>query len=172
MKNGYTLLEFLITLALLGIFLGLAVPSWCSMIMHNQTTAHVNQIVSAIQLARSEAIKRNMIVTLCKSADQKTCSGNWPDGQIVFIDREGRGQVQTPDDIIRVFDRLTPHATLQWKGSRGSQDYLQITPYGGLEVQNGTFLYCSTDQRYVRKISISPTGRVKIDTSLTCQYTI
>lgn len=57
-KNGFTLIELLVTLAVLAIVLTFAVPSFQQLINNNRLTTEVNTLVSALQLARSEAVNR------------------------------------------------------------------------------------------------------------------
>jgi len=68
----------MITLAVLAIIVTLAVPAFTTLINNNRLTAQANELVADIQVARSEAVKRNQRVTLCPSTDNATCTGtNW-----------------------------------------------------------------------------------------------
>jgi type IV fimbrial biogenesis protein FimT len=60
MKNrlGFTLIELLITIVVLAVLLTLAAPSFRDVIQNNRVTAQANELVSALNLARSEAVKR------------------------------------------------------------------------------------------------------------------
>jgi type IV fimbrial biogenesis protein FimT len=162
--NGYTLLELMITIAVLAILLLIAIPAWRGMMAQSRTTVLVSQLREAIYFARSEAMKRGVTVTLCKSADQKSCSGLWSDGQIVFLDWNGSGQVQSSKDILRVFDGLPVGSSLTWKGRLGVENYLQVKPSTVTEITNGTFYYCPFDRnsKYARDIVLSSTGRVSV----------
>lgn len=63
--TGFTLLELMVTLAVLGIFLGIAVPSFQSSLTNSRLTTAANDLVGALQAARSEAIKRNATHQFC-----------------------------------------------------------------------------------------------------------
>jgi type IV fimbrial biogenesis protein FimT len=164
-KNGYSLFELLITIAILAALLFIAIPGWQAMMAQSRTTVVVNQLREAIYLARSEAQKRGMTVTFCKSADKATCSGTWADGQIIFLDGNNNGQVRSPKDIVRVFDRLSAGSSLVWKGRIGSENYLQIKSSTVTEVPNGSFFYCPADRNsvYARRIWVSGTGRIHVE---------
>ena len=164
-RDGYTLLELLITIAILTVLLFIAVPAWQSITAQSRTTVVVNQLREAIYFARSEAQKRGTTVTFCKSADQATCSGSWADGQIVFLDWNNNGQVRSSKDIIRIFDGLPAGSSLVWKGRIGSQNYMQIKPSTVTEVPNGSFFYCPPDRNpaYSRRVWVSATGRIHVE---------
>lgn len=86
---GYTLTELMVALGIAGILMGVAVPSFNHAIMNSRLTGYTNDLVATTLLARGEAIKRNVVVTLCPSADGATCagSGGWEQGYIVTCEQ-------------------------------------------------------------------------------------
>ena len=74
---GFTIIELIVTLAIAAIVLGLVVPSFQNLIRSNQVSTETNALVSALQLARSEAVKLSEDVTV--SSD----GGNFSDGWCV-----------------------------------------------------------------------------------------
>lgn len=91
-NTGFTLIELMITLFIVGVLLAVGVPSLKSFMQSNQLVATSNELVSAIHVARSEAIKLNKKVTICVSSDGQNCLANsnkWQKGWIVFIDANG-----------------------------------------------------------------------------------
>ena len=90
---GFTLLELMIALAVLGIVVGIAVPAFTDIIRQNRLAAQSNELLGASALARSEAVKRGSAVTLCPVdlADANACSDDdqWSNGWIVFSDVKG-----------------------------------------------------------------------------------
>ncbi|KAF1709464.1 pre-pilin like leader sequence [Pseudoxanthomonas kalamensis DSM 18571] len=74
-NDGFTLIELMVTVAVLAILVTLAVPSFTSLINSNRLTGQANSLVADLQLARSEAIRRNRTITVCRSTDGATCAG-------------------------------------------------------------------------------------------------
>jgi type IV fimbrial biogenesis protein FimT len=65
-SSGFTIVELLITIAVAGILLGIAVPSFTAMTVNSRLTTQTHDLIAAVNLARSEAIKRNGSVSLCR----------------------------------------------------------------------------------------------------------
>jgi len=106
-KNyGFTLFELLFTIAIVGILLAVALPSFSSLIKDSKLVNTINQFNSLTALARSEAIKRNNAVALCRSANGSTCSitGN---NIIIKSDSNDNGVfTDATDEMLRVFELI------------------------------------------------------------------
>ena len=95
-SRGFSMLELMITIALVGILVALAVPSFELISNINKLSGTSNELLTSLQIARTEAIRRGVHVVVCKSANADsgvaaTCSttaGNW-DGWIAFVDDGG-----------------------------------------------------------------------------------
>jgi type IV fimbrial biogenesis protein FimT len=84
-QRGFTLIELIVTITIVGILLALAAPSFGEASLGSKLAATANRLLASATLARSEAIKRNASMTLCASADGANCaaSGGWEVGWIV-----------------------------------------------------------------------------------------
>jgi type IV fimbrial biogenesis protein FimT len=102
--NGFTIVELMVVLALVGIISSIAIPSYQSMIFRNRVETAVSSLHGALLLARSEALKRGVPVTICRSETANTaptCAASnsspgvntgWADGWIIFVDNNNNGQ--------------------------------------------------------------------------------
>lgn len=99
-QGGFTLIELMVTIAVLAILLGIAAPSFNDVSLSSKLSSHANNLIASINMARSEAIKRNVRVTLCASADGTDCatSGGWEQGWVVKYDASNNScNASSPD---------------------------------------------------------------------------
>jgi type IV fimbrial biogenesis protein FimT len=84
-SRGFTLIELLVALAIAALLFAIGVPMFRDASLGGRLSAAANNLLASIQLARSEAIKRNLPVTVCASSDGATCAagGGWEQGWIV-----------------------------------------------------------------------------------------
>lgn len=84
--RGLTIIELMLAIVVLGILIAIGVPSFQNATLGARLTAGANNLLASVQLARSEAIKRNLAVTVCASSDGATCAaaGGWEQGWIVM----------------------------------------------------------------------------------------
>lgn len=161
-KNGFTLIEAMIVIAVLSILAALVLPSFQSLIRKQQVSGEVNVLVSLVYLARSEAIKRNSVVTICKSNDAEQCGGSWSDGWILFQDNDKDGSRDVGEVLISS-GVIEHNFILSWSAF-GSNNYIRFTSQGLTLSQNGTFKLCPSDgdARYARAVIISKTARARL----------
>lgn len=142
-QTGFTLIELIVAVAILGIMASIAVPNYGSFIRRSQQSSAYNNLVGTISLARIEAVKRSRVITLCVSSNQTSCdaatSENWAAGWIVFVDENGDGTVQTGDDVLTAEQDIP--GSLKITSDFGS--FLSIAPRGRLR-NRGSFVICDS----------------------------
>ena len=164
-KNGFTLFELIVTLAIAAVVMTVGVPSLRTVINNNRRVSSVNDFIAALYSTRSEAIKRNIRVTLCKSADQTNCStsATYNQGWIIFEDKSTIWSIDTGDTIIKVFEGFPSNIALTSTGDVAN--FVSYLPSGRVD-NNGTICAngCSftvTVASESKTIDLSRTGRVK-----------
>ncbi|KXS54001.1 MAG: type IV fimbrial bioproteinis protein FimU [Marinobacter sp. T13-3] len=76
-NQGFTLIELVITIALIGIIAGFAIPQFGNMIERNRVVSTTNSVVGLLNFARSEAIRRNTGISVMIEEDTAwAISGN------------------------------------------------------------------------------------------------
>jgi type IV fimbrial biogenesis protein FimT len=160
-QAGFSLTELLITLALLGVVTGFTVPTFRTLQLDAVRTRQVNQFVQGIHLARSEAMKRNAVVSLCPSRDASSCasgSTGWEAGWIAFVNVDG--------DSPAVRDSGEPllQAYAPWTGGshRGNRATLSFRAFGQSGV-TATYVLCDArGSNAARAVIISQAGRPRV----------
>jgi type IV fimbrial biogenesis protein FimT len=105
--GGFTLMELMVTLAIAGVLIGMAVPSMREFMRNGRLATASNDLLHSLSLARTEAIKRQTgRVTVCASADPNAadtalaCSYGTMSGWIVFVDANSDGQFDNGGDTV------------------------------------------------------------------------
>jgi len=165
---GFTLIELMAVLTVAVVLLMVAVPSFQAMLRTNRIAALTNELTTALQYARSEAVSRGAQVTLCKSADTAdstpTCqaSAKWQDGWIVFVDNNGNGNLDGADAPLKIGQPSAVGAVID--GATNFGEYIRFLPSGqsaGSTGPNGTLSICiAPDQR---SIILNNVGRLRVD---------
>lgn len=157
--RGFTLIELMVVVAVLAILATVAVPGMRDFVQQNRLAAQSNELVGSFALARSEALKRGAPVSVCRSADGASCTGNWQDGWIVFADSAAPGAAPAVDELVRVTSELSGTTALNGPA------YIRYLPSGRLE-QSGTqqFTLSAADcaDGDARLIQVLSTGRAGV----------
>ena len=169
--GGFTLIELMVTLTVLGILTLLAAPSFNEAILGNKLAGFSNTFVASAQLARSEAIKRNNAVTLCRSADGLTCaaSGTWQQGWIVMCKYKpaapGMCVSDGTDNLVLSVQQALP-ADFRFTGDVYTLAFQPI----GAGATSATLVLCRATPSpgaQERRITVSLTGRASVETTRT-----
>ena len=161
-SSGFTLTELMITLAIAGTLVGIAIPSFTSMVTGNRLTTYANELITALNLARSEAIKRGEQVTITRKGGNRQ---EWESGWDVFVDVDRDNVFNNNDILLRTYDALPSGYTLR-TGLSTYQDYAGYSPSGlSIVAVNDTFRLCNgTDTATSRAITVNTIGRARVST--------
>lgn len=178
-EKGLTLIELVVTIAVVGILAVVAIPNLTSTLSNGRLTSRANELLSALSFARTEAIKRGIPITVCRSANASgasesgwTCStgsgGGWEDGWFVFADTNGDGAAQSGEARLRGKGGMA-RAVYTMRGNNNVVNRITFSDQGMAMASIGTITVCDTERGRSRQIIVAPTGRVRIpDGAGTC----
>lgn len=127
-SDGFTLMELMVTLVIATLLTTVAIPGFSKLIKKNRISAYTNKLVTSLALARSEAVKRGTLVSLCASNNGLGCTNtNFQQGWIVFTDKNTAGTVDGTDTILRVQEAATGLSF-----TVTGNTLVQYRPYGAL----------------------------------------
>lgn len=173
--SGFTLLELIVTISIAGILMAMAIPSFSDMMRNNRLTTYANQMVTSLNIARSEAVKRGVQVTIRRKS---TTSNAWESGWEIFVDNTQiagnvAGVRDGTDELLRTYDPLATGYTLRtgdnyscWLAYTAAGITwvpTQSTCTGNSGLTNDTFRVCdpSANIANARAIALNSIGRAR-----------
>ncbi len=156
-NKGVTLIELLITIVIIGIGMSVAVPSFQGMIVRNRIIAQANDVILAVNLARSEASRIGGQVSIVPQ--QIAADNEFGAGYCVVLGSNPPATCAGADpvDVIRYFEPLSGQTTLN--SVEGT--IIEFNSLGGLANAAGHNLDLCYPEYSGRRLRINLIGRVK-----------
>ncbi len=166
--HGFTLIELLVAVAVLAILLTLAAPSFQELIRSNRVRAITDEMLTVLNTARAEAVKRNIPVTICTSSDSIACDNgaNWENGWVMFADADADGALDAGEVTVHVGGAAAINYTV--RGGGNFVNRISFRPDGSTTLA-GTLRICSdaADATRGRGITLNRSGRARTYLDLT-----
>jgi type IV fimbrial biogenesis protein FimT len=159
LRSGFSLIELMVTIALISILLTVGVPSFSSILRSMTLTTQANNFVASINFARSEAIRRNSVVTLSASAGNLT-QNHWESGWQIWIDSNGNGTLDN-GELLRLFPDIGSGSLVS------NTSLVRFSGNGFLDGRSPSALVFSLQPPHCareasRDITVTPAGRPSI----------
>ena len=187
-SRGFTLIELMISLAMLAVLLGLAAPSFARMLASNRMATQTNEFTAALNLARLEAVRRAQSVAIRADGGGATFQGGWKvftdandngaqPGTITVTDgtviRESGGAVGGNTTITRVTRGGTAPNYTYADSTAADNMYVVFNSRGAINNATAAAFFRICDSRDTaakgRIVQISTVGKISLDTNtLTC----
>lgn len=163
-ERAFSLHEALVTLAVVSTLTTIAVPSLQQFVSNQRMTGAINSLITALHLARSEAIKRNENVALCPSVDGRNCLNTdasetaWENGYLLYVDRNENDNPDADEAVVHIFG---PSSGLRIRSSSG-RNHVTYRSNGLATGSNLSFTFCTTNNTSPpRTVIVANSGRVR-----------
>jgi type IV fimbrial biogenesis protein FimT len=142
--TGITLIEILVVVAIVAILAAVAAPNLSDLFINNRLSTAANEVVTAINTARSEAMRRGTVVTMqrCAAVDSATgcaqassAAADWSKGWFMFVDVNRNRQWNSGEEVLRVGQVVKPEVN-------SPLTLYQNTLTIGSAAQNGSVGFC------------------------------
>lgn len=132
--TGFTVVEVMVTVFIFIVVASLSVPLWRHFLVDHRLSIILTELTGAVHFTQEEAISRARIVSLCGSANHKTCDGRWDAGLITMI----------PDmrKVLRHYPEILKGYHVVWRSNLGLDRSLNFTAGGLTQGQEGSFYIC------------------------------
>jgi type IV fimbrial biogenesis protein FimT len=176
---GFTLIEMIVVLTILGITAAVAVPGMTHLIQSERLGTQANDLLADLNYARSEAIRRQKPITVCKSDDptasapacDATAANAWTTGRLIFVDDSKDGTHDAGEEMLRVREALSGTSNRLYGdgNTAGTANYViflgtgltTLVPTGGAS-ESQFFLCDSRGPSQALTVVISATGRARV----------
>ena len=165
--SGFTLLEMMVAITIAGVLLGIGIPSFVSTIRANRLATITNEMIGALMFARSEAIKRNVPVAVCRSNNGSSCvtgdGKGWEVGWITYVDTDRNSALTVGESIIDVHEAM--NASISAIGNNNLANQILYSSLGLMPARMGTInvkFFDDTTNSNIRTICVGSSGRARL----------
>ncbi|MFZ5483224.1 MAG: GspH/FimT family pseudopilin [Pseudomonadota bacterium] len=154
-QAGFTLIELLVTVSVLAVLLTIAVPSFQNAFTINRVSSAAVDFNTALNLARSEAVRQGVRITLLSTSG----NNDWSAGWTMFADLDADNTLDAGETVLRRGNAMPANVTL--RSSAGINSTLAFTPTGRVN-SAGIFAMCNNNALIDAKLVIvNNVGRIR-----------
>lgn len=158
-QRGLTLIELMVSLAIIAILLTTVAPGVKSILIQNRIVAEINEVSSLIQFARASAIDEQTPTIVCPSTDFLRCTTDWNNPRMVFVDANNDGERHSTNEPLLV----ATQATANVNKLTGPANAIVFQANGAANSSTALLLcHQDNDNKYARALSLNAQGQVKM----------
>lgn len=166
-EQAFTLIELIITIAVLAILTSIAIPSYHHYMEYQEYNGLLSMIRSHINLSKNYAVLYHNQVTICSSSDFRSCENNqWDKAMLIFSDQNHNKKLDADEQLYTVMITNLKYGSLKWKGFGDPNSISFMGDTGLPRGSQGSFYYCSfnTPKNSTRFI-LSPMGHLRTEST-------
>lgn len=169
--RAFTLLELVITIAVLAIITSIALPSFHSFRENQEVSQLLPSIRQYVNFSKSVASTQHTQIVMCSSSNSDQCDNSqWEKGIIIFSDLNNNKKRDATETIYKKVLTEIKYGTLTWSGGATNLNTITFQSDSGLPRGSpGSFYYCSFKHpQNHRYIPVSPMGHTRIEDTTKC----
>ena len=162
--RGFSLIELMVVLTVVGILAVLAVPGYRTMVQNSQLQAQRDGLVSALRYARSSALNQNVSTEVCPfgSPSSTGCGGSWANGWIVVLNPNGNPATPATALLQSIPNTMVNGPSIS---SPNGVAAIEFSPVG-LVLTPAEFVICdSRGGNYAYSVQVQSTGFIEVGTT-------
>lgn len=162
-EPGFSMVELTVTLAVAGALLAAAAPTFVDLVRDRRISTQIQRLLTDVHLARSEAIKRNQDVVICRSTDGARCErgggarAEWSMGRIVYVNSDGDKRRDPGEHLLQSRSAVSGDMRLRFN------QWWRVIYHPDGSAKNGSFTLCdSRGAAHARALILYYTGRPRV----------
>lgn len=165
--RGFTLIELMVTIAIVAILAAIAFPSFRYTLRNNRAATATNDLMASFSLARSEAVRSARGSGICTSTDGVNCGGTWDDGWMVWINNDADTAPGGANDRVVRYTQAHSQLSVTATSSGGRTDLVMFDPRGRVADGNDRDIIirpssCTAGEALQRHLTLGRTGQTRI----------
>jgi len=163
---GFTFLELIITLSMIGIMSAIALPSFSNLLANTRVTNTANQLQTTLNMARNHAVMNHLTIIVCRAAnsqlseceDEHPSNVNWHHGWMIYQDDNGNNELDEADQLLHVFKNNGPAVVFNQRG--------RLRFFSDGSSRSAGFYICAKNSERMRHLYLLYSGRSRVDKTL------
>nr|WP_315592593.1 GspH/FimT family pseudopilin [uncultured Cupriavidus sp.] len=167
--RGLTLIELLVALTVLSILAAAAIPNFKSFLHNSRLSSDATRLFTDLELARSEAARRNATVTICPLDTGNLCSDDWSLPRILFVDADNDGIYSNTEELIRHSDTPQPTTAITGLNLGVTLNRVRVRSTGSTTAPTASWKFCERNSTEAgQTVLLTGSGRPSIQLQSIC----